>query len=84
MPIKLCMILKHEKLLHLGVMHHAVGQQQRAERRRYRECRQQPACQRISIGARHRSENVTFYAAEREERNERGEPAAFAGGVVSA
>src|SRR6201996_8541504 len=47
------------------------GQHDRAQRRRYREGRKQAAGQRVSVGPRHRPENVAFDAAQREQRQER-------------
>ena len=45
------------------------GQDDRAQRRRYRKRRKQPARQRIGIGPRHRAEDIALDAAQREQRD---------------
>ena len=54
----------------LGFLH-VRRQNDRTQRRRHRKGRKQAAGQRIGVGPRHRSEDVAFDAAQREQRQKR-------------
>ena len=58
-------------MIQVSVSMHVRRQDDRAQRRRDRECREQAAGQRIGIGPRHRPEDVAFDAAQGEQRQER-------------